>query len=110
MPSGARNIIRSNDSLSLWNLSLSPGWTATEAQTLRSALIKFGMGNWRSIVDSGCLPGKHPAQLNLQTQRLLGQQSTAEFAGLHIDATQVHEVNAGIQVFDGVIESRGMVC
>jgi hypothetical protein len=99
MPSGQRNVVRSNDSLSLWNLSLSPGWTEAEAQTLRQALIKFGIGNWKSIVESGCLPGKHPAQLNLQAQRLLGQQSTGEFAGLHIDAKTVFEGMCGVFLF-----------
>ncbi|KAL3895305.1 MAG: hypothetical protein SGCHY_004782 [Lobulomycetales sp.] len=97
MPTGARNIVRSNDSASLWNLSLSPGWTEAEAETLRLALIKFGIGNWKQIVESGCLPGKHPAQLNLQAQRLLGQQSTGEFAGLHIDANKIYQANAAKQ-------------
>jgi hypothetical protein len=37
----------------------------------------FGIGNWAKIIDSDCLPGKTNAQMNLQLQRLLGQQSTA---------------------------------
>lgn len=102
MPTGARNIVRSNDSASLWNLSLSPGWTEAEAETLRLALIKFGIGNWKQIVESGCLPGKHPAQLNLQAQRLLGQQSTGEFAGLHIDANKIYQ---GITISPSLIPS-----
>lgn len=77
MPTGARNVLRSNDSASLWNCTLSPGWSREEADILRNALMKFGVGNWKDIVESGCLPGKNPAQLNLQTQRMLGQQSTA---------------------------------
>lgn len=39
--------------------------------------MKFGIGNWSKIVDSQCLVGKTVAQMNLQTQRMLGQQSTA---------------------------------
>ena len=39
--------------------------------------MKFGIGNWAKIIDCGSLPGKTNAQMNLQLQRLLGQQSTA---------------------------------
>ncbi|KAJ1645366.1 hypothetical protein J3B02_001206 [Coemansia erecta] len=94
MPTGQRNIVRSNDSASLWNCTLSPGWTQDEVQVLRKALMKFGVGNWMKIIESGCLPGKTIAQMNLQTQRMLGQQSTAEFNGLHIDALQVGALNS----------------
>ena len=44
---------------------------------LKLALMKFGVGQWKEIVESGCLPGKLIQQLNGQTQRLLGQQSLA---------------------------------
>ncbi|KAJ1720774.1 hypothetical protein LPJ53_004632 [Coemansia erecta] len=94
MPTGQRNVVRSNDSASLWNCTLSPGWTQDEVQILRKALMKFGVGNWMKIIESGCLPGKTIAQMNLQTQRMLGQQSTAEFNGLHIDAFEVGELNS----------------
>ncbi|KAI8876501.1 hypothetical protein K501DRAFT_338053 [Backusella circina FSU 941] len=97
MPSGLRNIVRSNDSASLWNSTLSPGWTEDESEMLRQALMKFGIGNWAKIIDSGCLPGKTNAQMNLQLQRLLGQQSTAEFAGLHIDPKVIGAKNSLIQ-------------
>ena len=77
MTAGARNVLRSNDSASLWNCTLSPGWSEEESEILRKALMKFGIGNWAKIIESGCLPGKTNAQMNLQLQRLLGQQSTA---------------------------------
>ncbi|KAJ1661727.1 hypothetical protein IW140_006323 [Coemansia sp. RSA 1813] len=94
MPTGQRNVVRSNDSASLWNCTLSPGWTQEEVQILRQALLRFGIGNWMKIIESECLPGKTIAQMNLQTQRMLGQQSTAEFNGLHIDALQIGEINS----------------
>ncbi|KAI9269012.1 hypothetical protein BDA99DRAFT_603199 [Phascolomyces articulosus] len=97
MTAGARNVLRSNDSASLWNCTLSPGWTQDESEILRKALMKFGIGNWAKIIDSGCLPGKTNAQMNLQLQRLLGQQSTAEFASLHIDPKVIGERNSKIQ-------------
>ncbi|CAO3656187.1 unnamed protein product [Mucor hiemalis] len=97
MTAGARNVLRSNDSASLWNCTLSPGWTDEESETLRKALMKFGIGNWAKIIESSCLPGKTNAQMNLQLQRLLGQQSTAEFASLHIDPKVIGVKNALIQ-------------
>lgn len=84
-------------------------------EILQQALMYFGVGNWSRIVESGCLPGKTVAQLNNQTQRMLGQQSTAgpavrwlqqrwrwcrlsvwrpEFADLHIDVLRVGTENS----------------
>ncbi|KAJ3271567.1 hypothetical protein HDV01_006529 [Terramyces sp. JEL0728] len=96
MTTGQRNIIRPNDSASLWNCTLVPGWTREESDILRNALMKFGIGNWKDVMEAGVLPGKTNAQLNLQLQRLLGQQSTAEFQGLHIDPAVIGEKNAGL--------------
>lgn len=39
--------------------------------------MKYGIGRWVQILDTGLLPGKLIQQLNGQTQRLLGQQSLA---------------------------------
>jgi hypothetical protein len=98
-----QQLLPTNESASLWNWTLSPGpsvrpavrgpphlpprthaprpgwagWLEAEVDVLHRALLKYGVGNWSAIVDSGCLPGKTPAQLNNQTQRMLGQQSTA---------------------------------
>ena len=82
-----------NDSRSLWNYTLSPGWTAKEVEVFRLALMKFGMGKWTAIVNSNVLPGKTVGQLNNQMQRMIGQQSTSEFQGLHIDPRLVFEAN-----------------
>ncbi|GJJ73226.1 hypothetical protein EMPS_05584 [Entomortierella parvispora] len=97
MTAGARNILRSNDSASLWNYTVAPGWSMNEAEVLRKALMRFGIGNWSKIIESNCLVGKTNAQMNLQTQRMLGQQSTAEFAGLHIDPRVIGQKNSLIQ-------------
>ena len=37
------------ESKSLWNYSLSPGWTKEEVHVLKIALMKFGVGRWTSI-------------------------------------------------------------
>ena len=72
------------DSKSLHNYTLSPGWTKDEVEILKLALMKYGIGKWKDIQREGCLPSKTISQMNLQTQRLLGQQSLAEFMGLRI--------------------------
>jgi hypothetical protein len=76
--------IEHHQSKSLWNYTLSPGWKAEEVQVLRLALMKFGIGKWKRIVESKCLPGKSIGQIYMQTQRLVGQQSLGEFMGLHV--------------------------
>lgn len=63
--------------LSRWNFTPSPGWTKEEAQILKLCLMKYGVGRWVQILDTGLLPGKLIQQLNGQTQRLIGQQSLA---------------------------------
>jgi hypothetical protein len=73
MANWSLHLMRSTDSKSLWNYTLSPGWREEEISVLRLALMKFGVGRWNRIREF--LPGKTVAQLNLQTQRLFGQQS-----------------------------------
>lgn len=60
-----------------WNFTPSPGWTKEEAAILKLCLMKYGVGRWVQILETGLLPGKLIQQLNGQTQRLLGQQSLA---------------------------------
>jgi hypothetical protein len=77
--------IEHHQSKSLWNYTLSPGWKPEEVQILKLALQKFGVGKWRRIVKSKCLPGKSIGQIYMQTQRLVGQQSLGDFMGLHLN-------------------------
>ncbi|CAD8067022.1 unnamed protein product [Paramecium sonneborni] len=79
-----------HQSQSLWNYTLSPGWTMKEVEILNLALMKFGIGKWRKIINSECLPGKSIGQIYMQTQRLLGQQSLGEFMGLQVDLKKVY--------------------
>ncbi len=39
------------------------------------------------------MPGKSIGQIYMQTQRLLGQQSLAEFMGLHLDLEVIYHDN-----------------
>ena len=80
-------------SRTLWNFSVAPGWTMQEVEILKVSLMKHGFGNWGKIVESDCLPTKNISQLQIQTQRLVGQQSLAEFKGLHLDLEGVFERN-----------------
>ena len=77
-------------SRSLWNYALSPGWTVQEVEILKVLLMKHGIGRWSAMVADDCLPTKNISQMYMQTQRLLGQQSLAEFMGLHIDLQKVY--------------------
>eukprot|EP00210_Caulerpa_lentillifera_P002638 g2520.t1 len=78
--------------------------------------MKYGVGQWTAILNTGLLPGKVVGQLNSQTQRLLGQQSLAGvqsrsfqplsdfhvnkkyclvvFSGLRIDVEKIRKDNA----------------
>ncbi|TNV82257.1 hypothetical protein FGO68_gene14884 [Halteria grandinella] len=85
------------DSKSLWNYSLSPGWTQEEVTVLKIALMKFGIGKWTKIEKSGVLPTKSIQQCYLQTQRLLGQQSLAEYMGLSVDIDRIYKDNCAKQ-------------
>ncbi|KRX04843.1 hypothetical protein PPERSA_06477 [Pseudocohnilembus persalinus] len=79
-----------NSSASLWNYTLSPGWSHEEVNVLKNALNIFGIGKWRQIIDSNCLPGKQIGQIYMQTQRLIGQQSLGDFMGLRVDLQKVY--------------------
>lgn len=81
--------ISHNESASLWNYTLSPGWSRAEVEVLKLALQKFGIGKWARIIRSECLPGKSIGQIYLQTQRIMGQQSLGDFMGLHVDIERI---------------------
>eukprot|EP01084_Bolivina_argentea_P161834 281674_1 len=86
-----------NDSKSLWNYTLSPGWGSFDCHILRLAIMRHGCGAWRSI--GRHFPLKNCNQLNLQTQRLFGQQALAEFQKVHIDPHRIRQINDKIEGF-----------
>lgn len=86
-----------NDSKSLWNYTLSPGWSEFDAHILRLAVMRYGCGAWREI--NKHFPLKTCGQLNLQTQRLFGQQALAEFNKVHIDPLRIKAINDKIDGF-----------
>jgi len=88
-----QKFVRSADSKSLWNCTLSPGWSQEENEILRKAIMKFGLGAWSQILKAKVLPGKTAAQLNLQTQRMLGQQSLGGFMNIKLDPERVWQDN-----------------
>mmetsp|Transcript_6878 Transcript_6878/g.14157 ORF Transcript_6878/g.14157 Transcript_6878/m.14157 type:complete len:249 (-) Transcript_6878:1244-1990(-) len=74
-------------------LARSHGWTKDESEELRLCLMVYGIGHWQAIKADGHLPYKTTSQICAQTRRLLGQQSTAEFAGIRLDVNSVRMVN-----------------
>jgi len=91
-------------SASLWNSVVSPGFTQEEVDLLRLALIKHGCGSWVKILHH--FPFKKCFQLNIQTQRMFGQQSLREFNGLHLDPKIVLQKNA---LRENVARKNGMI-
>lgn len=55
--------------------------------------MRFGVGQWLAILNTGLLPGKLIQQLNGQTQRMLGQQSLAAYSGLKVDIDAIRADN-----------------
>ena len=43
------NELNVHESKSVWNYSLSPGWTHEEVEVLKICLKKFGVGKWTAI-------------------------------------------------------------
>lgn len=101
-------------SKSLYNISQSKGWTEEENKVLKLSLMKFGVGNWTIITRLGLLPGKNITQINLQTQRILGQQSLGGFMNIKLNPEKIrhdNEENAkndpNITVKSGLIINTG---
>jgi hypothetical protein len=59
--------------------------------------MHYGCGSWRQI--GRHFPLKNCGQLNLQTQRLFGQQALAEFQKTHVDPKPIKEANDKIEGF-----------
>ena len=73
------------------------GWSEFDAHILRLGLMRYGCGSWRDI--GRHFPLKNCGQLNLQTQRLFGQQALAEFQKVHVDPSPIKEANDKIDGF-----------
>lgn len=96
-----------NASASMWNYSLSVGFSEEEGKLLRLALIRYGCGAWASIIRH--FPFKKTTQLNMQTQKMFGQQSLREFTHLHLDPKIAFEKNSkrvNVTRKNGVIISK----
>ncbi|EIE27270.1 ARM repeat-containing protein [Coccomyxa subellipsoidea C-169] len=55
--------------------------------------MKYGIGRWVQILETGLFPGKLIQQLNGQTQRLIGQQSLSAYTGLQVDVDRIRGDN-----------------
>jgi hypothetical protein len=94
MSNNFTSIVHTGESKSLWNHTLSPGWTPEETRVLYLCLQKYGIGNYKKIMENMHLPEKTLAQINNQTQRFLGQQATREFHLMKVDLDAVNAWNA----------------
>jgi len=95
-PTGFGVTSKTVQSKSLINFSQMPGWNEQENRILRYGIMKFGVGSWSTIHRAGILPGKNFAQLYIQTQRMLGVQSLAQFNGIQLDTDMVRKDSESI--------------
>eukprot|EP00750_Incisomonas_marina_P000391 INCI10307.1.p1 GENE.INCI10307.1~~INCI10307.1.p1 ORF type:complete len:338 (-),score=72.14 INCI10307.1:190-1203(-) len=112
MANSFTSVVHTGHSKSLWNHTLSPGWTNEETRVLYLCLQKYGIGNYKKILQNMHLPEKTMAQINNQTQRFLGQQATKEFHLMKVDLDAVNAWNAAkkgkhIQRKNGCIINSG---
>ena len=80
-------------SQSLWNCSIAPGWSKPEEDLFEKAVMKFGVGKWKRLVESGLFKSENIRRLQSKLCRLLGQQTLVGFIGLHIDIKAVKADN-----------------
>lgn len=84
---------KSGQSSSLWNVSMQAGWSPMEIKLLKVGVMKYGVGKWTEFYQSQVIPTKDIGSCYLQLQRIMGQQSLAEFMGLKVDIDAVYEMN-----------------
>eukprot|EP01089_Gocevia_fonbrunei_P000838 TRINITY_DN10823_c0_g1_i1.p1 TRINITY_DN10823_c0_g1~~TRINITY_DN10823_c0_g1_i1.p1 ORF type:complete len:277 (+),score=74.22 TRINITY_DN10823_c0_g1_i1:126-833(+) len=70
--------------------------------------MKYALGKWAKMMETNCLPGKTRSQLNIQTQRMMGQQSLGEYMGIHLDPVVVFRDNAQ-KVGDNIKRKNGLL-
>jgi hypothetical protein len=54
-PEAVSKLIVTSDSRSLYNLTLSPGWTEEETTVLKLAVMKHSIGHWAAIEKAGTI-------------------------------------------------------
>ena len=59
-------------SQSLWNCSIAPGWSKPEEDLLEKAVMKFGVGKWKRLVESGLFKSENIRRLQSKLCRLFG--------------------------------------
>jgi hypothetical protein len=48
----AQKNLQTGENESLWNIAISPGWSALEIKILKLAVMKYGMGKWTALHNS----------------------------------------------------------
>ena len=76
---------------------MAPGWSKEELRLLKLCLMQCGIGAWSQVLETGLLPGKQITQLYGATQRLLGIQSIAAYAGQRLDVDAIAAANSHVK-------------
>ena len=58
---------------SLWNFSIGRGWTQVEKDLLKADVMKFGVGRWKALEESGVIRSKKLGRCYDMLRRLIGQ-------------------------------------
>ena len=69
--------------------TISRGWMPEEEIVLERCMEKYGVGNYKKLVEKRKLPGKNTQQLSKRQQALLGKQSIMEYHGLNVIASEI---------------------
>ena len=67
-------------------------WTDKEIDILKDAIKKFGIGRWKLIRDSGCLPRKTMQHMIRKTKKLIGKFYFSKCRDMRIDIDELIEV------------------
>ena len=82
------------ESASLQNHTKSVGWRPDESALLKTANIKYGICNWKEMINAKLFPHKTKIQMINQTQKLCGQRSLRGLKGMNLDIDKLHKDNS----------------
>ena len=79
--------------VSYGHLTRSSGWTKAEDIQLKKLIQRYGIGSWKTILETYLLPGKTISQMVKRFTLIIGRQAFSEFSGMMIDPDIVKQVN-----------------
>ena len=100
----ARGLLEEKGMIFARLVKISRGWRPFEEEILKQAIMLFGVGRFKKIIEENLLPGKLIQSINLKTQKLVGQQSILEFSGIKLRTEEVLKRNQTVRGVDFYVE------